>query len=117
MTAESIEYGRALIPRPEKSFKALRQALAQVAPYLLAEMEQARDAADTKALEFGSLNPLRSFLMHWAAIVEIERHPDLSREYFRAERIETTSGDPAVARRGVRVSGEIYRAAFKAANE
>ncbi|MGW1997851.1 hypothetical protein [Embleya sp. NPDC001921] len=60
------------------------------------------------------LDPLRGWLRHWAAIAEIERHPDLAFRYHHAEQVDTVSDDPRVRARGVRVTGELLRAAYAA---
>ena len=66
---------RPLIPRPERTPGALRAACAVVAPDLLAAYDQAKDEALAEAVEHGSLKPVHAYLSHWAALIEIERHP------------------------------------------
>ncbi|MEU0738319.1 hypothetical protein [Streptomyces sp. NPDC006134] len=75
MTAQHIEPGGPLIPRPERTPAALRVALAQVAPHRLAEMERQKDEAIALAARTGSLGPITQFLETWAVAIEIARTP------------------------------------------
>lgn len=43
---------------------------------------QTRAMAET--VTAGSVQPIRAFVAHWAAVVEIERHPGTARTYHRA---------------------------------
>ncbi|GGX19128.1 hypothetical protein GCM10010297_45760 [Streptomyces malachitofuscus] len=115
----SVQHGenvgdRPLIPRPERTPGALRAACTVVAPGLLTAYDQAKDQALAEAVEHGSLKPVHAYLSHWAALIEIERHPATAREYHRAEylaRIATTADE---ARRHLRTASSLYRAAAKA---
>ncbi|MFF2125727.1 hypothetical protein ACFVW1_10035 [Streptomyces olivochromogenes] len=75
MTAQHIEPGGPLVPRPERTPAALRVALAQVAPHRLADMERQKDEAIALAAQTGSLGPITQFLETWAVAVEIARTP------------------------------------------
>ncbi|RLU94716.1 hypothetical protein CTZ27_18575 [Streptomyces griseocarneus] len=87
----------ALIPRPEKTFPALRTALAQVAPARPAEMVAERDAVFTVATQADSFGPIAMFQLKWAVVIEIERCPDIARRLHAAERAAQTLDreDPA----------------------
>ncbi|GHH90761.1 DUF6247 family protein [Streptomyces capillispiralis] len=105
---------RPLIPRPERTPGALRAACAVVAPDLLAAYDQAKDEALAEAVEHGSLKPVHAYLSHWAALIEIERHPATAKEYHRAEylaRIATTADE---ARRHLGTASLLYREASRA---
>ncbi|UGQ10906.1 hypothetical protein LO772_29495 [Yinghuangia sp. ASG 101] len=112
-----VEHPVAVMPRPERTAEALRSALAALAPSWIPEFDRSQDEATDKAVELGALWPVHAWLRHWAAIVEIERHPDTSYRYRHAEQIDTLSDDPEVRRRAVRVSGDIYRAALDTVGE
>ncbi|MFE7119541.1 hypothetical protein ACFU99_29405 [Streptomyces sp. NPDC057654] len=86
MSSQPVHGGGELIPRPEKTFPALRAALAQVAPSRLAEMTTERDTVFTMATQSNSFGPIAMFQLKWAAVIEIERHPDLARRLRAAER-------------------------------
>lgn len=81
MTAQPEQYGGELIPRPERTPEALRQALAVVAPQRLEEMAEQRDKAVAGALEENSLTPLRAWILTWARDIEIARRPELAARY------------------------------------
>ncbi|MDT0403308.1 MULTISPECIES: DUF6247 family protein [Streptomyces] len=105
---------RPLIPRPERTPGALRAACTVVAPGLLAAYDQAKDQALAEAVEHGSLKPVHAYLSHWAALLEIERHPLTARTYHRAEylaRIATTTDE---ARAHLATASALYRDAAKA---
>ncbi|MBA4864887.1 hypothetical protein H1V43_26760 [Streptomyces sp. PSKA54] len=85
MTAQHIEPGGPLIPRPERTPAALRVALAQVAPHRLAEMERQKDEAIALAARTGSLGPIVQFLETWAVVVEIARVPAMAARLRAAE--------------------------------
>ncbi|MEV6672917.1 hypothetical protein [Streptomyces sp. NPDC051162] len=89
--------GGALIPRPEKTFPALRAALAQVAPARLAEMAAERDTVFTMATQTDSFGPIAMFRLKWAVVIEIARLPDVARRLRAAERVAQTLDreDPA----------------------
>jgi hypothetical protein len=90
MTTQPIHDGGALIPRPDKTFPALRAALAQVAPSRLAEMTSERDTVFTMATQPNSFGPIAMFQLKWATVIEIERFPDVARRLHAAERAAQT---------------------------
>lgn len=90
MTTQPIRDGGALIPRPEKTFPALRAALAQVAPSRLAEMTSERDTVFTMATRSNSFGPIAMFQLKWATVIEIERFPGVARRLHAAERAART---------------------------
>ncbi|MER7487087.1 DUF6247 family protein [Streptomyces sp. NPDC126497] len=105
---------RPLIPRPERTPGALRAACTVVAPGLLAAYDRAKDQALAEAVEHGSLKPVHAYLSHWAALIEIERHPAMAQAYHRAEylaRIATTADE---ARTHLATASSLYRDAAKA---
>ncbi|MDI2129567.1 DUF6247 family protein [Yinghuangia seranimata] len=116
MTAQP-EHVPATMPQPERTAEALRKALIALDPSRLTDFDQSQREALDMAVTTGELWHVRSWLRHWAAIVEIERHPETSRAYHQAERIDTMSDDPDIRLRGVRVSGDMYRAAFATVGE
>ncbi|MFE5123119.1 hypothetical protein [Streptomyces sp. NPDC056669] len=85
MTTQPVHDGGALIPRPDKTFPALRTALAQVAPSRLAEMTSERDTVFTMATQSNSFGPIAMFQLKWATVIEIERFPDVARRLRAAE--------------------------------
>ena len=97
MTTQPVHDGGALIPRPEKTFPALRAALAQVAPSRLAEMTTERDTVFTMATQANSFGPIAMFQLKWATVIEIERFPDTARRLRGAEHAARTldKDDPA----------------------
>ncbi|MEV0278107.1 hypothetical protein AB0I22_17235 [Streptomyces sp. NPDC050610] len=97
MSSQPVHGGGELIPRPDKTFPALRAALAQVAPGRLAEMATERDTVFTMATQSNSFGPIAMFQLKWAAIIEIERRPDLVGRLRAAERAaqELDRDDPA----------------------
>ncbi|MEV4437937.1 hypothetical protein AB0K09_02795 [Streptomyces sp. NPDC049577] len=97
MTTQPLPDGEELIPRPEKTFPALRAALAQVAPSRLPEMTAERDTVFTMATQCNSFGPIAMFQLKWATVIEIERFPDVARRLHAAERTVQTSdrNDPA----------------------
>ncbi|MEU0074759.1 DUF6247 family protein [Streptomyces sp. NPDC006332] len=103
-----------LIPRPECTPAALRAACAVVAPQFLAAYDQAKDQALAEAVEHGSLKPVHAYLAHWAALIEIERHPETARAYHRAEYLAQISSTPKEAREHLATAAGIYRDAAKA---
>jgi hypothetical protein len=76
-----------LVPRPEATPGALREALAVLAPDRLEEMQKAKDEALVDAVDTSSTDPLRVWLMHWRAQIEILRRPDLVTRRAVAQRV------------------------------
>ncbi|WP_329121023.1 DUF6247 family protein [Streptomyces sp. NBC_01465] len=105
-----------LIPRPDRTPDALREALAIIAPTRIPEMEREKDKALTEAVRQSSVGPLQGFLLHWAAMIEIERLPATARRFHRAEHLAQVSADPETSRRNVRESGDILRTAYRDLN-
>ncbi|MDI2124585.1 hypothetical protein [Yinghuangia seranimata] len=70
-----------IIPRPERTVGALRVALAQVAPYRIAEFEALKDEAFDLAAAQGSVAPVRMFLLAWSRDIEIARQPATAARY------------------------------------
>ncbi|MFD7710110.1 DUF6247 family protein [Streptomyces sp. NPDC059785] len=103
-----------LIPRPERTPGALRAACAVVAPQLLTAYDQAKDQALAEAVEHGSLGPVHAYLAHWAALIEIERHPEYARAYHRAEYLAQVATTPEAAREHLVEASGIYREAASA---
>lgn len=114
--SQPVHDGIELIPRPEKTPAALKAALAVVAADRLPEMVDGQTRAMAEAVTQGSVNPIRAFLAHWAAIVEIERHPQAAQAYHRANYLANHAESVQECRvRAVEVA-EIYRSAFAAVN-
>ncbi|MBC2904602.1 DUF6247 family protein [Streptomyces cupreus] len=108
------EGDRPLIPRPERTPGALRAACAVVAPQLLTAYDQVKDQALAEAVQHGSLKPVHAYLDHWAALIEIERHPETAKAYHRAEYLAHVSTTPEEARGHLTTASGIYRAAAEA---
>ncbi|MFE2263473.1 DUF6247 family protein [Streptomyces griseosporeus] len=106
-----------LIPRPERTPAALRAACAVVAPQLLPAYDQAKDQALAEAVERGSLGPVHAYLAHWAALIEIERHPASAKAYHRAEYLAQIATDPDEAREQSAAAAAIYRDAARAVRD
>ncbi|MFD8478986.1 hypothetical protein [Kitasatospora sp. NPDC059673] len=103
-----------LIPRPERTAAALKAALAVVAPERLPQMLAEQTETITLAVESDSLDPLRGFLLRWAAVVEIERDPQTASRLRRAEYLMHTATDPAESRAHALAVSEIIRGAYRA---
>ncbi|GHF77668.1 hypothetical protein GCM10018790_64740 [Kitasatospora xanthocidica] len=108
--------GIELIPRPDRSPAALKAALAVVAADRLPEMIDGQTRAMAEAIETGSVQPIRSFVAHWAAVVEIERLPDTARAYHRANYLANHAATVAECREHAATVAELYRAAYTAVN-
>lgn len=101
-----------LIPRPELTLPALRQAVATVAPSRLPEFFEDLQRAFVRAGDEDSVVPIRMFYRQWGVVVEIERHPESARRLHAAEQA-VSDPDPAVRERAIREAGEIVRAAHR----
>lgn len=112
MTMPYAEGDTPLIPRPDLSLPALRQAVATVAPSRLPEFFEDLQKAFVRAGDEDSVVPIRMFYREWGVVVEIERHPETARRLHAAE-LAINSADPAVRDRAVREAGEIVRAAHR----
>ncbi|GHG73594.1 hypothetical protein [Streptomyces griseocarneus] len=115
MSAHPVEHGdEPIIERPDRTIAALRQALARVAPSKLSLMESERDEVLTLAAETQSVGPVNGFLLRWAALVEIERHPATARRLHDAERRVRTALDEGTMRAAAREVADIKAAARQA---
>ncbi|SDT79043.1 hypothetical protein SAMN05216371_5912 [Streptomyces sp. TLI_053] len=112
-----VHDGVELIPRPEQNPAALRAALAVVAADRLPEMLDGQTKAMAEAIEAASVQPLRSFVAHWSAVVEIERHPVTARAYHRANYLANHAATLADCREHATAVAGFYRAACAAVNE
>ncbi|CAL9504339.1 hypothetical protein SUDANB70_03515 [Streptomyces sp. enrichment culture] len=65
-------------------------------------------------MEHGSLKPVHAYLSHWAALIEIERHPAVARAYHRAEYLARIATAPDEAREHLALAGSLYREASQA---
>ncbi|WP_282203467.1 hypothetical protein [Kitasatospora fiedleri] len=72
--------------------------------------------AMAEAITTGSVQPIRSFVAHWAAVVEIERHPATARTYHRANYLANHAGAVQECRRHAATVAELYRAAYAVVN-
>ncbi len=108
--------GAELIPRPDQTPPALKAALHAVAADRLPEMVDGQTKAMAEAITSGSVQPIRAFVAHWSAIVEIERHPDTARTYHRANYLANHAGTLQECREHATTVAEIYRTAYTAVN-
>ncbi|MGP3734708.1 hypothetical protein ACTWJ9_16055 [Streptomyces sp. GDS52] len=107
------DHGHELIPRPEQTPDALCTALAVVDPGRLDEMQATKDDAFTKAVEWQSLSPVRSWVLTWARDIEIARRPALSSRFTQAQsRLEHEN--PAIAEEALRELSAVLDEAMKA---
>ena len=112
MTTPHADGNGPLIPRPELTLPALRQAVATVAPSRLPEFFEDLQKAFVRAGDEDSVVPIRMFYRQWGVVVEIERHPDTARRLHAAEQA-ISSPDPDVRERAIREAAEIVRAAHR----
>lgn len=112
MTMPYAEGDAPLIPRPDLTLPALRQAVATVVPSRLPEFFEDVQKAFVRAGDEDSVVPIRMFYREWGVVVEIERHPETARRLHAAEQA-INSADPAVRDRAIREAGEIVRAAHR----
>ncbi|WP_329611626.1 hypothetical protein [Kitasatospora herbaricolor] len=108
--------GIELIPRPEQSPTALKAALAVVASDRLPEMIDGQTRAMAEAITAGSVQPIRAFVAHWAAVVEIERHPETARTFHRANYLANHAPTLQECREHATTVAELYRAAYATVN-
>lgn len=101
-----------LIPRPELTLPALRQAVATVVPSRLPEFFEDLQEAFVRAGDEDSVVPIRMFYRQWGVVVEIERHPETARRLHAAEQA-VDSPDPQERDRAIREAGDIVRAAHR----
>lgn len=112
MTMPYADGGGPLIPRPELTLPALRQAVATVVPSRLPEFFEDLQTAFVRAGDEDSVVPIRMFYRQWGVVVEIERHPETARRLHAAEEA-ISSPDPVVRDHAIREAGEIVRAAHR----
>ncbi|QEU94337.1 hypothetical protein [Streptomyces kanamyceticus] len=112
MTMPHVDGDSPIIPAPELTLPALRQAVATVAPARLPEFFEDLQKAFVRAGDEDSVVPIRMFYRQWAVVVEIERYPDTARRLHAAERA-LSSPDSAERDRAVREAGDIVRAAHR----
>jgi hypothetical protein len=104
MTMPDADGDSPVIPAPELTVPALRQAVAAVAPSRLAEF--ADDLKDPRRM------PVPMLHRKWGVIVEIARHPETAHRLRAAERA-LAGPDPGVREEAVQVAGEIVRDAHR----
>ncbi|MEW1914479.1 hypothetical protein AB0442_39875 [Kitasatospora sp. NPDC085895] len=112
--SQPVHDGAELIPRPEQNPAALKAALAVVAADRLPEMIDGQTRAMAEAIEAGSVQPIRNFVAHWAAVVEIERQPTTAQAYHRANYLANHAATVAECREHAATVAELYRAAYAA---
>ncbi|MET7538573.1 hypothetical protein [Streptomyces sp. NPDC005507] len=112
MTVPYEDGGAPLIPRPEPTLPALRQALATVATSRLPEFFEDLQRAFMRAGDEDSVVRIRMFDRQRGVVVEIERHPETARRLHAAEQAVNGPG-PAERDRAVREGGDIMRAAHR----
>ncbi|MFD7589130.1 hypothetical protein ACFV84_27280 [Kitasatospora sp. NPDC059811] len=114
--SQPVSNGAELIPQPEKTPAAIKAALAVVAADRLPEMVEGQTRAMAAAIEAGSVNPIRAFVAHWAAVVEIERVPATALAYHRANYLANHAATTEECRRHATEVAVLYRSAFSAVN-
>ncbi|MFD4659994.1 hypothetical protein ACFWP2_30720 [Kitasatospora sp. NPDC058444] len=114
--SQPLPDGVETIPRPGKTPAGLKAALAVVAPNRLPEMVEGQTGAMAAAIEAGSVNPIRAFVAHWAAVVEIERIPATSKAFHRANYLANHAPTVEECREHAVEVAELYRSAFAAVN-
>jgi hypothetical protein len=113
MTVPSATDDAPVMPLPELTLAALRQAVAALVPSRLPEFFNDMQAAFVRAGDEDSVVPIRMFYRQWGVIIEIERHPQTAARLHAAERA-IDSSDPDVRARAIREAGEIVRVAHHA---
>ncbi|PJE96089.1 hypothetical protein CUT44_20070 [Streptomyces carminius] len=87
-----------LIPMPDLTPDALRDAVARIAPSRIPALTRHLFEATTNAQQTQSLAPLRAFVHSWAVFVAIERHPARAVRLRELERIvDAGEHDPTEA--------------------
>ncbi|MEU2270265.1 hypothetical protein ABZ568_28440 [Streptomyces olindensis] len=87
MSAQSDGPYGPLIPMPQLTPDALRDAVARIAPSRLPTLTQHLFEATTNAQQTQSLAPLRAFAHSWGVFVALERHPARAERLRELERI------------------------------
>ncbi len=99
-----------IMPLPELTLPALRQAVATLVPSRLPEFFNDMQTAFVRAGEEDSVIPIRMFYRQWGVVIEIERHPHTAARLHAAEHA-IDDQDPEVRQQAIREAGEIVRAA------
>ncbi|WP_405701699.1 hypothetical protein [Streptomyces sp. NBC_00069] len=102
------------VPQPPTQPEAIRAALAQVAPQLLADFDRDRAASTARARADVSAIPLRTFTEAWAIEVAIARHPETAA---RLHVLEARAGEVADLGEARDIAAEISRIRNAAAAE
>ncbi|MFD9357556.1 hypothetical protein [Streptomyces sp. NPDC060031] len=102
------------VPQPPAQPEAIRAALAQVAPQLLADFDRDRAASTARARAEVSAVPLRAFTEAWAVEVAIARHPETAA---RLRALEARAGEVTDLGEARDVAAEISRIRNAAAAE
>ncbi|MHB9752929.1 hypothetical protein ACYBSK_00910 [Streptomyces sp. BYX5S] len=79
-------------------------------------MQEQKDEAFAKAVEWHSLSPVRSWVLTWARDIEIARRPDLAARYDHA-RQHLEDEDPRAAREALRELSALLDEALQAVRE
>ncbi|WP_127355977.1 hypothetical protein [Actinacidiphila soli] len=111
-TSGQPQHDGPIIPMPELTLPALRQAIATVVPSRLPEFFEEMERAFVQAGDDGSVVPIRMFYERWGAVVAIERNPATAQRLHAAEHA-LDSEDPDVRARAIREAGDIVRSAHR----
>lgn len=111
MSAHAAEPGSAVPPMPERTPRALRDAIAQHAPELLPDFDRhwKRAIADTY-----NLGPVPAFMARWWVEYAIARDPKLDAHLQDLERRGAESTDVAEANALLEEASKIRRRALRA---
>ncbi|WP_405710940.1 hypothetical protein OG264_19115 [Streptomyces xanthophaeus] len=102
------------ISQPPVQPEAIRAALAQVAPHLVAAFDRDRAASTARARAEVSAVPLRTFTEAWAVEVAIARHPEVAA---RLRALEASAGEVTDLSEARGIAAEISRIRNAAAAE
>ncbi|KJY31354.1 MULTISPECIES: hypothetical protein [Streptomyces] len=102
------------VPQPPTQPEAIRAALAQVAPHLLADFDRDRASSTARARAEVSAVPLRAFTEAWAVEVAIARHPETAA---RLRALEARAGEVTDLGEARNITAEISRIRNAAAAE
>ncbi|MBW5482204.1 hypothetical protein [Streptomyces bambusae] len=102
------------VPQPPAHPEAIRAALAQIAPHLLAAFDRDRAASTARARAEVSAVPLRTFTEAWVVEVAIARHPETAA---RLRALEARAGEVADLGTARDIAAEISRIRNAAAAE
>ncbi|MGW1642596.1 hypothetical protein [Streptomyces lavendulae] len=101
-------------PQSPMQPEAIRAALAQIAPHLLADFDRDRAASTARARAEVSATPLRTFTEAWAVEVAIARHPETAD---RLRALEARAGEVVDLAEAREIAAEISRIRRTAATE